>query len=228
MEIRLNHISKSFIEGDKKRDILKDLNVSFSSNQLSIILGKSGSGKSTILNLVSGIDIPDRGEIVIDGQNISKMTDHQRTLFRRHHIGFVFQFFNLIPTLSVLENVMLVTELSGKADLISRKKAIDILEKVGLEDRLNATPDNLSGGEQQRTALARALVHDPKIVLADEPTGNLDHDTGKIVMDLMLDLTRQQGVTMIMATHSSDVLSAADQVFGIQECKLVQLEKRSK
>lgn len=202
--------------------VLDRLNAEFTEGQLSIILGKSGSGKSTILNLISGIDTPDQGQILIGENNVGNMSDYERTLFRRHHIGFVFQFFNLIPTLTVLENVMLIQELDGAGNRQNREKALQILDQVGLADRREATPENLSGGEQQRTAIARALTHDPSIILADEPTGNLDHETGSAVMDLMLKLSRDLGKTLIMATHSTDITNVADAVFGIQDGKMMQ------
>jgi putative ABC transport system ATP-binding protein len=223
MEILLSKIHKSFIEGGKSSVILADLNACFPAQRFSVILGKSGSGKSTILNLISGIDVPDSGSIRIGKVDVSKLTDYARTRFRRNHIGFVFQFFNLIPTLTVLENVLLISELNGKTTKPVRQNAIRILEQVGLADRLEATPDNLSGGEQQRTAIARALAHNPAIILADEPTGNLDQDTGTMVLDLMLKLTRDQGKTLVMATHNLEIVKVADAVFGIQDGNLIAL-----
>jgi len=225
MEILLKGIKKSFVEGGKSRQVLNILDVRFPAKQFSVILGKSGSGKSTILNLISGIDTPDQGKILIGDIEVSSLSDHQRTLFRRQHIGFVFQFFNLIPTLTVLENVMLILELDGKGNRENENRGIELLQQVGLGNRLSDTPENLSGGEQQRVAIARALAHAPDIILADEPTGNLDQDTGASVLKLMLELTRERGKTMIMATHSTDILKTADAVFGIQDGNLVQQGK---
>lgn len=227
MDIELSSIYKSFMEGGRSLTVLEDLKVSFPAHRFSVILGKSGSGKSTVLNLISGIDTPEKGSIRIGEHQVSEMGDYERTLFRRRHIGFIFQFFNLIPTLTVLENVMLIPELEGKGHRSNRERAESMLEKVGLKDRLKSTPDNLSGGEQQRTALARALAHEPDIILADEPTGNLDQETGALVMDLMLNLCREKGKTLVMATHSHEVLSHADLVFGIQEGKLIQQKDAS-
>ncbi len=224
MEIILTDIDKSFEEGGQSAPILMNLNARFPTNSFSVILGKSGSGKSTLLNLISGIDVPDQGNIRIGNRDIGTMSDYQRTLFRRRHIGFIFQFFNLIPTLTVLENVMLINELEGSASEINRRRAVEILQQVGLGDRLQAKPDNLSGGEQQRTAIARALAHDPEIILADEPTGNLDQDTGTVILNILIDLIRKKGKTLIMATHSHEILKSADLIFGIQEGRLVKSE----
>jgi len=179
------------------------------------IVGKSGTGKSTLLNLISGIDQADEGEIHVDGQVLTSLDERQCTLFRRHHIGFVFQFFNLIPTLTVLENVTLPLELAGIALPEARSRASHLLGDVGLGDRLDTYPDRLSGGEQQRVAIARALVHDPLLVLADEPTGNLDEETGKQVLALLDRLTRQSGKNLIMVTHSRENAVRADRVIEL-------------
>ena len=155
-----------------------------------MVLGRSGSGKSTLLNLLSGIDLPTAGEVWVAGRNLGALTERQRTLFRRRSIGFVFQFFNLIPTLTVEENLLLPLELAGRVDAAAHRRAAELLERVGLADRLRSFPDRLSGGEQQRVAVARALAHDPDLVLADEPTGNLDLDTGLEVLALLDELVR--------------------------------------
>jgi putative ABC transport system ATP-binding protein len=183
--INLKDIHKGFIEGAETRTVLKQVNASFGQGEFTAILGKSGSGKSTLLNLVSGIDRPDQGEIWINGENITALNERDRTLFRRHHIGFVFQFFNLLPTLTVLENVILPLEINGTSLKTARQRALPLLEAVGLADRADTYPDRLSGGEQQRVAIARALVNDPKLVLADEPTGNLDRATGEQILALL-------------------------------------------
>ena len=167
-----------------------------------MLLGRSGSGKSTLLNLVSGIDLPNSGAVVVAGVDLTALDEHRRTLFRRRHIGFIFQFFNLIPLLTVEENLLLPLELTDQLDAAGRARARKLLDRVGLGDRAASYPEQLSGGEQQRLAVARALVHDPPLVLADEPTGNLDEETAGAVLDLLDGLARETRKTVIMVTHS--------------------------
>jgi putative ABC transport system ATP-binding protein len=178
--VQLKSLSKAYEEGNQTRPVLEQVNGMFCEGEFAVLLGKSGSGKSTLLNLISGIESPSSGEVLVAGSSITAMKERQRTLFRRDHIGFVFQFFNLIPTLTVLENVTLPMELAGNGRSAT-ESALNLLEQVGLADRRDTFPDKLSGGEQQRVAIARALVHDPMLVLADEPTGNLDEETGASV-----------------------------------------------
>ena len=222
--VRLQNLTKSFSEGRRQRLVLDDVTGSFCRGDFVVILGKSGSGKSTMLNLISGIETPTAGDVYVDKEPITRLSERQRTLFRRDHIGFVFQFFNLIPTLTVLENVTLPQELAGKSRVDAARSASGLLARVGLASRRDTFPDRLSGGEQQRVAIARALAHDPMLVLADEPTGNLDADTGERVMDLLLELTREAGKTLIMATHSAAVTPYADRVCRIYDGKLVGVE----
>ncbi|MFL5802480.1 MAG: ABC transporter ATP-binding protein [Roseiflexaceae bacterium] len=220
--IRLDRISKSFEEGGRDRVVLHEISALFDPGEFVVLVGKSGSGKSTLLNLVSGIDTPTSGEIWVAGQAITRLSERERTLFRRAKVGFIFQFFNLIATLTVLENLLLPLELIGRAAPRDREYALDLLGQVGLADRRDTYPDRLSGGEQQRVAVARALVHDPLLVLADEPTGNLDVETGKQVLDLIDTLTRRAGKNLIMVTHSPDVVGRADRVFRIAEGHLAE------
>jgi putative ABC transport system ATP-binding protein len=221
--IKLDHISKKYEEAGVERTILNDVSLEFGCGEFVVLLGKSGSGKSTLLNLIGGIDEPTAGDVTIDGKNITRMGDTERTLFRRNHIGFVFQAFNLIPTLSVLENVSLPLELGNKlSNLQTSQRARALLEQVGLTQRMNAFPDRLSGGEQQRVAIARALINDPLVVLADEPTGNLDADTGKVVLDLLDTLTRKAGKNLVMVTHSEDVVGVADRVLRLKDGKMLE------
>lgn len=222
--IELRGVSKSYREGATRHVVLADVEERFAAAEATVILGRSGSGKSTLLNLVAGIDLPDDGEILVDGVAINGMSDLERTLYRRS-VGFVFQFFNLIPTLTVGENLLLPMELArGRVDRADHVRATTLLDRVGLADRVGSFPDRLSGGEQQRVALARALVHGPRLLLADEPTGNLDQDTGEVVLELMETLCRQGGLTMIMATHSRSVANIADRVLHIEHGKLVAQE----
>ena len=220
--LRFENLSKSFQEGGQTRHVLQQVTAGFETGRFTALLGPSGSGKSTLLNLASGIESPDSGDVYIDDIALTQLNDHQRTLFRRDHIGFVFQFFNLIPTLTVLENITLPQELAGKKIKAVEARAMELLEMVGLADRRNTFPDKLSGGEQQRIAIARALAHDPVLLLADEPTGNLDSKTGELVMSLLLDLTRKAGKTLVMATHSPEVVSLADRVFRVQGSQLIE------
>lgn len=219
--IRLEALSKNYTEAGQTRTVLDELTQEFYTGEFVCLLGKSGSGKSTLLNLISGIDAPSNGHVVInDGSadvRITALSERQRTLFRRNHIGIVFQFFNLIPTLTVLENVTLPLELAGVTDF---SQATALLERVGLGNRLATYPDKLSGGEQQRVAIARALAHDPILVLADEPTGNLDEETGDTVLNLLLELTRDTGKTLFMATHAPEVAEQADRVLHLVHGKL--------
>ena len=217
--LELKSLTKSYFEGQYQRPVLRNASLKLAKGQFTAIVGKSGSGKTTLLNLISGIDQADEGTIWLNGQNLTSLNDHQRTLFRRKNIGFVFQFFNLIPTLSVWENITLPLELNGKANQAGYKQADSLLAGVGLADRRKAFPDQLSGGEQQRVALVRALVHDPFLVLADEPTGNLDEDTGRQVMALLDRLTRQSGKNLVLVTHSLEIAGFADRILRLHEGK---------
>jgi len=220
--IALRGLTKVYREGEVERVVLRQVDTTIRRGELAVLLGRSGSGKSTLLNLIGGIDLPTAGEVVIDGVALTRCSEHQRTLFRRRHIGFVFQFFNLIPTLTVEENLLLPLELNGRVGDGARRGALELLELVGLADRATAFPERLSGGEQQRVAVARALAHDPLVVLADEPTGNLDLETGRQVLALLDRLTRQAGKTMVMVTHSAEVVGLADRIFAIQDGRLVE------
>ena len=219
--VRLEGVSKTYGEGDAKRHVLRDVSLSFTRGEFDVLLGKSGSGKSTLLNLIAGIDDATSGRIWIEGREMTAMGDTERTLMRRQRMGFIFQAFNLIPTLTVLENVAMPLELAGAPPRRARDRATELLLAVGLVGRGKDFPDKLSGGEQQRVAIARALVNDPALVLADEPTGNLDADTGQIVLDLLDTLTRKAGRNLIMVTHSIEVVGVADHVYRLREGRLM-------
>lgn len=186
-------------------------------------MGHSGSGKSTLLQLIGGLDVARSGQVCFEGLDLAEMGEPGRTLWRRHHVGFIYQFFNLIPTLTVLENVLLPLELNGITHSRGRQMVLDLLGEVSLLDRAESYPDRLSGGEQQRVALIRALVHEPRLVLADEPTGNLDRATGEAVMDLLERLVRARRRTLIVVTHSAEVAKRADRVVQLVDGRLAEV-----
>jgi putative ABC transport system ATP-binding protein len=218
--VDIRGVSKSFDEGGRRRDVLAEVDLSVGEGELVALVGRSGSGKSTLLNVIAGIDRPGAGTVTVDGVTVSALGERERTLFRRNHLGFVFQFFNLLPTLTVAENVRLPLELTGRTAGAAAAVAA-LLEAVGLGDRGQAFPDRLSGGEQQRVAVARALVHQPSLILADEPTGALDAETGQAVLRILLDLARGKGRTVLLVTHSAEVARAADRVLTLESGRLV-------
>jgi putative ABC transport system ATP-binding protein len=218
--IRLENLFKSYKEGASIRVVLHDVTAAFAKGESVAILGASGTGKSTLLNLVSGIDRADSGAIWLDGRNLTDLGERERTLFRRRNIGFVFQFYNLIPTLTVWENVILPLELKGATAQEASRRTEWVLDQVSLLNRRGSFPDRLSGGEQQRIAIARGLVHDPLLVLADEPTGNLDKETGRQVLTLLDQITRQAGKNLILVTHSAEAAAYADRVLYLRDGRL--------
>lgn len=213
----LRGVTKSYRDGDSRREILNDASFVLAPGSINVIVGPSGCGKSTLLNLVCGIDTPDRGEIQICGQAMNGLDETRRTLLRRRNIGLVFQFFNLLPTLTLWENIFLPIQLNGQDARAGVERLERLLDVVGLRDRRDEFPEHLSGGEQQRAAILRALAHEPALVLADEPTGNLDHDAGARVIGEFTRLARAQNTTLLIATHSDALVSAADQVFRIRD-----------
>jgi len=221
--VELRGVSKGYQEGERRHDVLVDVDARVLTGEILVLLGRSGSGKSTLLNLVSGIDLPDKGDVVVDDTLINRVTERERTLFRRDHIGFIFQFFNLVPTLTVLENLLLPLDLAGRTGAGEIDRAVELLENVGLDDRVSSYPDKLSGGEQQRVAVARALVHQPRLVLADEPTGNLDMETGRRVLGLLEGMVKSAGTTMLLVTHSREVAGLADRLMTLRDGQLVEI-----
>jgi putative ABC transport system ATP-binding protein len=217
--IELIDVHKSYREGERTHEVLTGTSVTIAPGERVAILGPSGSGKSTLLNLVSGIDLPDAGTVRVGGTDIGALSERDRTLFRRERVGFVFQFFNLMPTLTVLENLLLPLELTGSTG--GEARARELLDAVGLGNRAGAFPDRLSGGEQQRVAIARAIIHGPDLLLADEPTGNLDQDTGEIVVRLLDELVRRAGATLVVVTHSRELAARMDRVLRVDHGKLV-------
>ncbi len=213
--LRLRDVRKHYREGEAQRQVLRGVDLTMARGTVGALVGRSGAGKSTLLNLISGIDAPDGGTVAVDGVEIGALSERDRTLFRRRRIGFIFQFYNLVPTLTVAENVRFLLDLERAPDAGDRAGLL--LDEVGLADRADAFPDRLSGGEQQRVAIARALAHDPALVLADEPTGDLDASTGVRILDLLEAMTRQRGRSLLMVTHDESTLSRADTVFRLAE-----------
>ena len=222
--VLFSQLSKSYHDGDREIKILDNVSAGFKDSETTLLLGRSGSGKSTILNLISGIDIPCAGGIIINDASINDLSENERTLFRRKNIGIVFQFFHLIPSLSVLDNVLFPLELNDFNIGDNSAHAMGLLENVGLSEKADAFADTLSGGEKQRAAIARAIVHDPQIILADEPTGNLDNKTRDQIIDILFGLVRDKNKTLIMATHSEDLTHRSDSAYFIENHKLKKIK----
>jgi putative ABC transport system ATP-binding protein len=218
--IQVCGLTKSIDTGTHRVDILKGIDLEIPRGQFAAIMGPSGSGKSTLLGLIAGLDSPTSGQIVLDGEDITRLDEDQMAQLRGRKIGFVFQSYHLVPTLTAEENVLLPMELAGNGHG-GRERARKLLERVGLDDRRDHYPVQLSGGEQQRVALARAFALQPPILLADEPTGNLDSATGKVVLDLLLELNREQGTTMVLVTHEDSVAACADRRIVLRDGLLV-------
>lgn len=218
--LEVEALAKYYQEVGRAHTVLENVQLTVARGEVVALAGRSGSGKSTLLNLIAGIDVPSTGRVSIAGNEVTGLGEHQRTLFRRRHIGFVFQFFNLIPTLTVKENLLLPLELIGVGGAEADGRARRLLEQIGLAARGAAYPDRLSGGEQQRVALARALIHQPDLLLADEPTGNLDAEAGRRVIALLVDLARERGMTVLLVTHSGEVAAAADRVLTLRDGRL--------
>jgi putative ABC transport system ATP-binding protein len=224
--ITLQQVSKHYgPSGAEHVKALDDVTLHIDEGEQVSLVGASGSGKSTLLNLIGGIDTPSSGSITVGGRDITRIGDRGMTMLRREMIGIVFQFFNLMPTLSVLENVMLPAELAGKGERASRDRALELLGAVGMEARAAHRPNELSGGEMQRTAIARALVNHPKILLADEPTGNLDSHNGEIVLGLLHRVAREEGLTLVMATHDQGIARRAGRLVEMRDGRVVREER---
>lgn len=222
--IRLQAITKSYTTSAGTTRILHDCTVTIPQGSMTAIIGKSGSGKSTLLNILSGIDTPDSGSITIHNTNLHAISERERTAFRRANIGFIFQFFHLLPTLTALENILFQQELQSRITDTDIRHAYAMLESLGIAQKAEHYPAQLSGGEQQRVAIARALIHKPALLLADEPTGNLDPDTASIIMNLLVQRIRAEQQTSIIVTHSMDIARLADNVYEMQHGTLVRLE----
>lgn len=209
MKVKIEKISKSFVQGKNRINILDNADLEIKAGEIVALLGKSGSGKTTMLSLLSGLDKPDQGKILIDGEDISQFNEEELCHYRANKLGIVFQQFHLVPHLTALENVKLTLEIKNNLD---DSKAREWLKLVGLQDRLDHFPSMMSGGEQQRVAMARALVGDPSLLLADEPTGNLDSETGKHIIETLFNIVKQNKTTMILVTHDEELALKADRI----------------
>ena len=214
--ISVSAVTHSYIEGGERHVVLQDIHLDITRGEKVALLGRSGSGKSTLLNLLSGIDLPDAGTVSIDGQAINRLDETSRTLFRRRHIGFIYQFFNLVQSLTALENVAFTLELNGVRSSAAQTRSRAMLDRLGVAGKANSFPSRLSGGEQQRVAIARALVHSPALVLADEPTGNLDARTGEDVLGVLHAVLAESRSTLLMVTHSLAVAKTAGRILTLE------------
>lgn len=220
--IEIKNIYKYYRMGDTVVKAIDGLSLNLDEGQILCILGKSGSGKSTLLNSIAGLEKVDKGEILIGGHDITKLSEKDLTIFRQLNLGFVFQSYNLLPILSALENVSLGLAFKGVPKDEREKTSFEILKKVGLEDRVYHKPKELSGGQQQRVSIARAFANNPKIIFADEPTGNLDTNTSKDIMDLITDMIHKNKQTMIIVTHNEELTSYADKVIEMKDGKIIR------
>jgi len=217
-------LSKGYPGPGRNQEVFSGLDMQLCGGEVVALLGVSGSGKTTLLNLISGMDTPAAGRVLIEGTDLHSQGEPGRTLVRRHLMGFVFQFFNLIPTLTVAENIALPLELNGASVEQQRAASAQLLQQIGLSHTAQRYPETLSGGEQQRVAIARALAHRPRLLLADEPTGNLDEQTGDAIMSMLVDLVRAQQTAMLLVTHSSRVAARADRVLRLSQGRLEQVD----
>ncbi len=219
--VELKEVSRIYTSGDHELKALDDINLSLDKGKFIVILGQSGAGKSTLLNLLGGLDSPTSGQIIVDGKDISTLTSDELAAYRAVTVGFVFQFYNLIPTLTVKENVELVNEIASNA-----LPAEKMIEEVGLIDHLNNFPSELSGGEQQRVSIARALAKNPQILLCDEPTGALDSETGVLVLKLLLKMAKGYGKTIVIVTHNQNIAKMADVIIRVKNGKIKSVEEQ--
>jgi|TARA_B100002003_G_C14154499_1_gene555622 putative ABC transport system ATP-binding protein len=222
--ILLKNLHRTYQEAGLEHAVLKGITLTIGRGETIALLGRSGSGKSTLLNVISGIDKLDQGRVIVNGVDLTVLPERESTLFRRKNIGFVYQFFNLIPTLTAVENIALVLELNGYSPSVVREKSRAMLTAVGLGQEADRFPDRMSGGEQQRVAIARALVHSPGLVLADELTGTLDAETGELILSLLQQLVSDQGGTLLLVTHSLAVAKTADRILTLEDGLLSEQE----
>lgn len=225
--LSLREVTKTIDTGTHRVEILRGISFDIVRGEFVAVMGTSGSGKSTLLGLVAGLDTPTSGSIQIEGEEISRLGEDALAVLRGRKIGFVFQSYQLIPTLTALENVLLPAELAGEDSAPARDRARELLKTVGLEERLDHYPVQLSGGEQQRVALARAFIRKPPLLLADEPTGNLDSVNGKHVLELLLSLNRSQGATLVLVTHDRELASHATRIITLRDGRILSDERRA-
>lgn len=219
--LKVENLTKTFKQGDNSVTAVSGVKLKVTDGQFVSIIGKSGSGKSTLLSLLGALEKPTSGTIVIDDEDVTKMSEHALTGYRCRSIGFIFQSYNLVPNLTALENVMLPMEFAGLSKTERQERAVQLLDQVGISDgKQGRQPSRLSGGEQQRVAIARALANKPKLILADEPTGNLDSETGKKIFDLLHKLARSEKTTIVAVTHDLSIAGKTDKVFNIKDGKL--------
>ncbi|WP_178988565.1 ABC transporter ATP-binding protein [Winogradskyella schleiferi] len=217
--LKITGLEKTYSSGNKQLTVLKDITFEVEKGQTFSIVGPSGSGKTTLLGLCAGLDEPNSGTVELCGQDLSRLNEDQRAQLRNKEVGFIFQNFQLLPTLTALENVSVPLELQGNTDAI--KKSMELLDKVGLADRFHHYPSQLSGGEQQRVALARAFANSPSILFADEPTGNLDEETGEKVIKLLFDLNKEAGTTLVIISHDLDLANRTQQILRLKGGKIL-------
>ncbi|MDA1069883.1 MAG: ABC transporter ATP-binding protein [Proteobacteria bacterium] len=220
--LELRGVGRTFVQGDRKLEVLKDVSLALHPGELVALVGPSGSGKSTLLYIAGLLERPDRGEILIEGKPCDLRNDARRTALRGQNLGFVYQFHHLLPEFSALENVVLPQLIAGKSKRQARERARDLLSHLGLAERLSHRPARLSGGEQQRVAIARALANQPAVLLADEPTGNLDHDTADEVVSQLLEQVRGRGLAALIATHNMELAGRMDRILRMQDGRLVE------
>ena len=227
MLLQVEHLKRSYTRGDETVEALRDISLTIDNGQFVTIMGPSGSGKSTLLHLMGGLDRPTSGKVILNGQAIESLSDYELSLFRRKKLGFIFQFFNLLPTLTAIENVALPRLLDGESMKTIEPKARELLKMMGIEKRIDHRPDQLSGGEMQRVAIARALISDPLLLLADEPTGNLDTKTGESVLALLSDMIRMTGKTIVMVTHDPNAAAHGTRLIRMRDGALESDQKIS-
>jgi lipoprotein-releasing system ATP-binding protein len=223
ISLQLDSVERSFKQGTGRLEILRGVSLSLAAGEITALVGPSGTGKSTLLHIAGLLEQPTSGKVILDGQDCTAMDDSARTIIRQTGVGFVYQFHHLLPEFSAVENVILPQMIAGIAKSAARKRAIELLTDVGLAERLSHRPSELSGGEQQRVAIVRALANQPRVLLADEPTGNLDEGTASIIFDVMLNVVRQLKVSALIATHNMDLARRMDRVMTLRDGVLVEV-----